>query len=236
MFAFALWDARRRGSLLARDRVGKKPLYYTDDGERIAFASELKALLQDPALKRAVDPEAARRVPLLGRGAGAATIFQGVAQLRPAHSLVWENGTARIARVLGRAARVLLARSRGREPPGRFDEVFSEAVRLRLISDVPLGAFLSGGVDSTAVVEAMSRLLRRAPCVTTSVGFAERRFSELPHARAVARASRHRPPRADGRAPSGRGAPDDWCGTSTSPSPTPRPCPRTTSPRRPASG
>jgi asparagine synthase (glutamine-hydrolysing) len=186
MFALALWDERRRRLLLARDRVGKKPLYYAHDGERLAFASELKALVQDPALKRAVNLEAVDQYLSLGAVQAPTTIFQGVAQLPPAHYLVWENGASRVAEYwdVPRGAAVDRSEVQALEA---FDEVFSEAVRLRLISDVPLGAFLSGGVDSTAVVEAMSRL-SDAPVVTTSVGFAERRFSELPHARAVAEA------------------------------------------------
>jgi asparagine synthase (glutamine-hydrolysing) len=184
MFALALWDEQRRRLLLARDRAGKKPLYFTRDGERIAFASELKALLQDPALKRAVNAEAVDQYLSLGAVQSPSTIFQGISQLPPAHYLVWENGSGRVAEYWDVPRGAQIACPEG-EALRAFDEVFSEAVRIRLISDVPLGAFLSGGVDSTAVVEAMSRL-SGAPVVTTSVGFAERRFSELPHARAVA--------------------------------------------------
>jgi asparagine synthase (glutamine-hydrolysing) len=186
MFAFALWDERRRRLLLARDRVGKKPLYYTHDSERIAFASELKGLLQDGALKRAVTAEALQQYFALGAVQAPTTIFQSVAQLPPAHYLVWEQGEARLHEYwdvpLGGAA----PRSEA-QALEEFAEVLDQAVRVRLISDVPLGAFLSGGVDSTAVVESMARL-SDVPVVTTSVGFAERRFSELPHARSVAAA------------------------------------------------
>jgi asparagine synthase (glutamine-hydrolysing) len=186
MFAFAIWDETERRLLLARDRVGKKPLYYRLHGQGLWFASELKALLQDPKLKRVVDLEALVDFFAFGVVLGPRTILQGVAQLPPAHYLVWEDGHVRIAeywdvpygRVVWRGeAEVLEA----------FGEVFDEAVRCRMISDVPLGAFLSGGVDSSVVVAAMARHSDR-PVVTTSVGFTERAYNELEHARAVAQA------------------------------------------------
>jgi asparagine synthase (glutamine-hydrolysing) len=186
MFAFALWDDRRRRLLLARDRVGKKPLYYLSDGDRIAFASELKALLQDPSFKRQVDPEAVHQYLSLGAVQAPTSIFAGVAQVPAAHYLVWEDGGARLVEYWDVPREAPMLRTEGQALEA-FDHAFTEAVRMRLISDVPLGAFLSGGVDSTAVVEAMSRL-SGTPVVTTTVGFAEPRFSELPHARVVAQA------------------------------------------------
>lgn len=184
MFAFALWDAKLRRLLLARDRVGKKPLYYLHDGERLAFASELKALLQDPGVKRAIRLEGLDDYFSFGVVPAPATIFEGVAQLPPAHSLVWERGRVRIAEYWDVPYGGVGPRSE-REALEAFAHVLDDAVRVRLVSDVPLGAFLSGGVDSSAVVESMARLGGR-PVVTTSVGFAERAFSELEHARAVA--------------------------------------------------
>ncbi|MFZ1059033.1 MAG: asparagine synthase (glutamine-hydrolyzing) [Candidatus Rokuibacteriota bacterium] len=185
MFAFALWDESERRLLLARDRVGKKPLYYVQDGERICFASELKALLRDPSLKRAIKAEALDDYFSFGAVQSPATIFQGIAQLPPAHYMVWERGTARVVEYWDVPQGAVVRRSEA-DTLEAFAQVFSEAVRVRLVSDVPLGAFLSGGVDSSAVVEAMTRL-SNGPVVTTSVGFAERAFSELGHARAVAR-------------------------------------------------
>jgi asparagine synthase (glutamine-hydrolysing) len=184
MFAFAIWDETARRLLLARDRVGKKPLYYAHNASRIAFASELKALLQDPALKPVVDPEALDAFFSFGAVPAPKSILQGVAQLPPAHYLVWEDGRILLgeywdvpygATIKGSDSEVLEA----------FRAVFDGAVRIRLISDVPLGAFLSGGVDSTAVVEAMTRH-SDSPVLTTSVGFMERAYSELDHARKVA--------------------------------------------------
>jgi asparagine synthase (glutamine-hydrolysing) len=187
MFTIALWDEPRRRLVLARDRVGKKPLYYATDGERLVFASELKALLADPRIKRDTDPEALSEFFAYGAVQAPRTIVAGVSQLPPAHYLVWERGHCRTAEYWDvPQGTVVESRSEG-ETLEAFTEVFTGAVRRRLMSDVPLGAFLSGGVDSSAVVEAMSRLLDR-PVVTTSVSFGERAFDEAEHARAVARA------------------------------------------------
>ncbi len=186
MFAFALWDDRRRRLLLATDRVGKKPLYYARDGERLAFASELKALLEDPALTRAIDLEALDDYFTFGAIPAPATILHGITRLPPAHYLVWEGGALRTTEYWDVPTDGVVERSEV-ETLERFAALLEEAVRIRLVSDVPLGAFLSGGVDSSAVVAAMARLVDR-PVVTTAVGFAERRVSELPHAAAVARA------------------------------------------------
>ncbi|MGE5857274.1 MAG: asparagine synthase (glutamine-hydrolyzing) [Solirubrobacterales bacterium] len=184
MFAFARWDLRARRLLLARDRVGKKPLYYTQDGERILFGSELKALITDPSLKRALSMEAIDDYLTFGAVPAPRTIYQNVQQVPPAHYLVWEGGRTRIVEYWDVAYRDLPARSED-ECLEQFDSIFTEAVRLRLISDVPLGAFLSGGVDSTAVVATMASLLDR-PVATTTVTFGERAFNEAPHARTVA--------------------------------------------------
>jgi asparagine synthase (glutamine-hydrolysing) len=185
MFAFALWDLRARRLLLARDRMGKKPLYYAHDGERLVFASELKAIVADPAVKRALDLAALDDYLTFGAVPAPRTVYQGIQQLPPAHYLVWEDGRIRI----GEYWDLHVAperRAREAEWLEEFDAVFTEAVRLRMIADVPLGAFLSGGVDSSAVVAAMAGQSNR-PVVTTSVGFRESAFDESPHARAVAR-------------------------------------------------
>lgn len=186
MFALAIWDESERRLLLARDRVGKKPLYYTTDAERLCFASELKALLQDPALKRALNLEALDDYFSFGAIPAPATIFDGITQLPPAHFLVWERGRVRLSEYWDVPRGPVAPRSEA-ETLEAFAGVFSEAVRVRLVSDVPLGAFLSGGVDSSAVVDAMARLAA-GPVLTSSVGFREAPFSELEHARAVATA------------------------------------------------
>ncbi len=186
MFAFALWDDRRRRLLLARDRVGKKPLYYAHDGDRLLFASELKALLQDPALKRVLNLEALDTYFSLGAVQAPATILQGIQQVAPAHYLVWEAGHVRVSEYWDVPHVFPTVRTEA-EALRSLDAILQDAVSTRLVSDVPVGAFLSGGVDSSAVVEAMARLSSR-PVVTTCVGFADQAFSELEHARAVATA------------------------------------------------
>ena len=185
MFAFALWDARRRRLLLARDRVGKKPLYYAERGGRLAFASELAALLEDDGVPRDVDHRALdaylgyRWVP------APMTAFRAVRKLPPASTLVFERGTATVARYW----RLDFSRKRRVDDPREVHEELREHIRAatarRLISDVPLGAFLSGGVDSAAVVAAMAEA-STGPVRTFSIGFTSEKFNELPLARLVA--------------------------------------------------
>jgi asparagine synthase (glutamine-hydrolysing) len=184
MFAIALWDLSRRRLLLARDRVGKKPLYYVHDGERILFGSELKAILCDPSVKRAISFEAIDDYLTFGAVPAPRTVYQGVSQLEPGHYLVWENGRVELTEYWDLVYRPRPRRSLD-EYLEEFDTVFTEAVKLRMIADVPLGAFLSGGVDSTAVVAAMAKQSAR-PVMTDTVTFGESRFDEAPHARAVA--------------------------------------------------
>jgi asparagine synthase (glutamine-hydrolysing) len=186
MFALALWDERSRRLLLARDRAGKKPLYYLADGERLVFASEIKALLQDPSIKRRLSPEALSDYFSFGNIPSPNTVFQDIQQLPPAHLLLWEEGRARLAEYWDVSFEPRGPRN-PREALEAFAPLFDEAVRIRMMADVPLGAFLSGGIDSSAVVASMARQSER-PVVTASVGFAERSHSELEHARLVARA------------------------------------------------
>jgi asparagine synthase (glutamine-hydrolysing) len=187
MFAIAMWDARARRLLLARDRVGKKPLYYVHDDERLLFGSELKALLGDPSVKRSVSVEALDDYLTFGAVPAPRTIYAGVHQLPPAHYLVWEGGRVRTVEYWDPATVAPAASRREEDCLEEFEAIFAEAVRLRLISDVPLGAFLSGGVDSSVVVAAMARESSR-PVVTTTITFPDTAFDEAPHARTVARA------------------------------------------------
>jgi asparagine synthase (glutamine-hydrolysing) len=186
MFALALWDLTSRRLLLARDRVGKKPLYYLQTADRLAFASELKGLLADPSIKRAIDYSTLDDYLSFGAVPAPRTVYAAIAQLPPAHYLVWEDGRVRQVEYWDvPLAPHTGARRREADYVDEFEALFDEAVRLRMISDVPLGAFLSGGVDSSAVVAAMAAATSR-PVLTTCVGFRTAAFNEAPHARAVA--------------------------------------------------
>ena len=232
MFAFALWDETERLLLLARDRVGKKPLYYAGDGVRLWFASELKALLQVDELKPRLNPMALTDYLSFGAVAAPTTIFEGVAQLPPAHYLTWQRGgRGSVSTGTCLAAAWFIAT---RRLPWRRSTRSQRGGPGPAGQRRPAGGFLSGGIDSSAVVEKMARLSDR-PVVTTSVGFAEAGFSEIGHARTVARAvgSDHHEimvtPRAAEVLPR-----LVWHLESRSPT-RPR-CRRTTCPRRPANG
>ncbi len=187
MFAFAILDRQEQSLLLARDRLGKKPLYYRATAHGLTFASELKAILVDPRVPRQVDVAALAQYLAYGYIPAPGSIYGGIAKLPAAHF-------ARIS--LASPHQVDLKRywdlpATDQEPPYRdwpeeFAEVLSEAVRLRLISDVPLGAFASGGLDSTLIIRQMRRL-SSGPVRTFAIGFPEAEHSELPWARQVAR-------------------------------------------------
>jgi asparagine synthase (glutamine-hydrolysing) len=186
-FAFAVHDRRRQVVFLARDRVGIKPLHYAVDGERLVFASELKALLRDPALRRGVDPAALDDYLAYEFVPSPRSIVHGIDKLRPGHTLTWslERRSVAVARYWepllnldGRSSRDV------DEECDRLRFVLRESVRKELVSDVPLGVFLSGGIDSSAVTAMMAEL--GGDVKSFSVGFAERSFDEAPHARLVA--------------------------------------------------
>ncbi|HKI66584.1 MAG TPA: asparagine synthase (glutamine-hydrolyzing) [Solirubrobacterales bacterium] len=185
MFAFALWDSRRRRLLLARDRIGKKPLFYSLRGGVLSFASELPALLQDPEVPREVDPQSIDAYLTYGYVPAPRSIFRDVAKLPPAHRLVYEDGATTIERYwrLDYAAKRRFADER--ELHEEIRASLRAAVARRMVADVPVGAFLSGGIDSSAVVAAMAEQSSR-PVRTFSIGFADERFDELPRARLVA--------------------------------------------------
>src|SRR5579864_5050786 len=185
MFAFALWDAREQQLLLARDRVGKKPLYYARNGSVVAFASELKALRAGGLCPTALDAEALDCYLTFGYIPAPRTIFSGVTKLRAGHWLRMTAGAQTAQRYWG----LSFADPRPRtleQATDELDSLLDEAVRCRLMSEVPLGAFLSGGIDSSLVVASMARLTNRS-VITNSIGFEDREFSELPVARAIAR-------------------------------------------------
>jgi asparagine synthase (glutamine-hydrolysing) len=184
MFAFALWDRPRRRLLLARDRIGKKPLYYAALGKRLIFASEIKALLAFPGLGRALDLEAVSDYLSLLYVPRDKTIFRCIRKLLPGHFLVADpNGTSVRPYWDLRFAPEPTSESEAAE---RVAELLRDAVRIRLASDVPLGAFLSGGLDSSAVVGMMARETS-LPVATASIGFDDPEFDELSYARLAAR-------------------------------------------------
>src|SRR6266852_390619 len=188
MFAFAVLDRRRRRLLLARDRMGIKPLHYAVDGKRLVFASELKCLLCDPALRRDIDPVALDEYLALEFVPSPRSIVRGISKLPPAHTLEWWLGSG-IHRLHRYWAPTLVEEngSRGWSLDEECEElrtVLRESVRKELISDVPLGVFLSGGIDSSAVTAMMSQLGTEVK--SFSVGFAERSFDESRYARQVA--------------------------------------------------
>jgi asparagine synthase (glutamine-hydrolysing) len=184
MFAFALWDRRRRRLLVARDRVGKKPLVYAHRDGGLSFASEIGALLADPEIPREVDPVALDRYLALGYVPTPLTAIAGVRKLPPAHILVMRDGQISLRRYWQ------LDYSHKLDAPveevcERIRDALRTATRRRMVADVPLGAFLSGGIDSSAVVAAMAEASTQ-PVRTFSIGFDHGAFDELPHARRIA--------------------------------------------------
>ncbi|MFN7944712.1 MAG: asparagine synthase (glutamine-hydrolyzing) [Blastocatellia bacterium] len=190
MFAFAIWDENRRQLLLARDRLGIKPLYYTlsDDGT-IYFASEIKALLAAGAIRAELNHDALPDY-LASRGtSGAETLYRGVMRLPPGHTLVWHQGRVRIDRYWEASFAKDERPASESEYVDEFGELLRDGVRSHLMADVPLGVFLSGGIDSSAIAALMSEQVTE-PVKTFSVAFAEREANEFAYARMVARACR----------------------------------------------
>ena len=187
MFAFAIWDRGQQELFLARDRFGVKPLYYvrSPDGS-LYFASEIKALLAAGAVRPALNVAALPDYLANHAPSGTETLFQGVERLPAGSTMRWRDGTVQIERYWDQ--RFPSGGDDGgsdRDRIAEFGERFREAVRLRLMSDVPLGVFLSGGIDSAAITAEMSALVD-APVRTFSVAFAEREANELAYARMVA--------------------------------------------------
>lgn len=184
MFAFALWDARRRRLFLARDRVGKKPLKYalTDDG--LIFCSEIDPLARHPAVSRDMDPEALELYLQLQYIPAPWTIYRHIRKLPPAHYALLDADGLRIERYWN-VDYTRKVRISEQDALDGLEEKLTEAVRLRMISDVPLGALLSGGVDSSVIVALMAKL-SGTPIRTFSIGFREEAFNEIPYAQQAA--------------------------------------------------
>jgi asparagine synthase (glutamine-hydrolysing) len=191
MFAFGIWDKNKQKLFLARDRIGKKPLFYFQGEDKVLFASEMKALLVDGAIKKTIDPFAIDDYLSFLYIPSPRTIFKEIRKLPPAHYMVVQcaNSPNNQIEIKGPSEywdvefkpEGTLSESEWAE---RLDGLFRECVAIRLISDVPLGAFLSGGVDSSAVVAYMAELLKN-PVITNAIGFRERAFNELEYARII---------------------------------------------------
>jgi asparagine synthase (glutamine-hydrolysing) len=186
MFAIALWDARARRLVLVRDRLGIKPLYYWPQRNRLLFGSELKCLLEVPGDRPPIDLQALNCYVSLGYCPDPDSIFTGIHKLPPGHMLIARPGSTEVRQYWELPWPDESAPASEEECCERLRELMLESVRLRLISDVPLGALLSGGLDSSIVVALMSRLMDR-PVKTFSIGFPEKDFSELAYARQVAK-------------------------------------------------
>lgn len=185
MFAFAVWDSRLRRLIVARDRVGKKPLFYAERDGVLSFASELNALMQDPEISRELDHRALDAYLTYQYVPAPLSAFLAARKLPPASVLVFGDGATKITRYWRLDYREKLKLSDPREYEEPIREHLCRAVQRRMVSDVPVGAFLSGGIDSSAVVAAMAEMSAK-PVRTFSIGFTSDRFNELPRARLVA--------------------------------------------------
>jgi asparagine synthase (glutamine-hydrolysing) len=184
MFAFALWDSRKKRLILARDRMGQKPLYYKHKGGTLWFCSEVKSMLADPLVEREVDLQSLDYYLTFNYVPAPHTIFGGINKLPPAAMLICENGKIDIQKywTLDNSFSNTMGEN---ECVDHLYDLLSESVKMRLISDVPLGAFLSGGIDSSIIVGLMAEH-SSSPVKTFSIGFTESEFSELEYARVVA--------------------------------------------------
>lgn len=186
MFAFAIYDDRNKTFFLARDRVGKKPLYYAVYDKKFTFASEIKALLRDSSLPREIDLKALNYYLTFGYIGGDMSIFQYIRKLPPAHAMIYEISTKKQKIWNYWNVQLLIKENRSEdELLEELEALLEDSVRLRMISDVPLGAFLSGGIDSSIVVAMMSKVSNDA-VKTFSIGFEENKYNELPFAKIVA--------------------------------------------------
>ena len=184
MFSFAIWDKRTRKLVLARDRVGIKPLYYYVDDSCLVFGSELKAVLEYQEVPRELDHEALDTFLTFEYIPAPLSILKGISKLSPGHVLVLQDGEVSVTQYWDVRCETIdgIEEDLGQS----FYELLKDAVRMRLISDVPLGAFLSGGIDSSTIVCMMSEIMDR-PVKTFSIGFDDPSYNELRYARTVAR-------------------------------------------------
>ncbi len=185
MFAFALYDERRRKVLIARDRLGEKPLHYAFDGERLLFGSEIKSILAVAPELAQVDRPALRQYAQFGYIPDPLTAFRDIKKLPPGHLLELEDGKLSVNQYWDLPAYGTHSPASEEECLEQLEQRLGEAVKMRLIADVPLGAFLSGGADSSTIVALMARF-SSGPVKTFSIGFRQKDFDETPYARLVA--------------------------------------------------
>jgi asparagine synthase (glutamine-hydrolysing) len=186
MFAFAIWDRRKRKLFIARDRLGIKPLYYRYDGKTFLFGSEIKTILSYPGVNAEFNRGTLAEYLAFGYVAGSETMYAGIQKLPPGHTLeIDERGALRVTPYWD----LTVTPDQDSKPEEYYvkgyRELLEQCVASHLMSDVPLGVFLSGGLDSSAVA-ALTTKIRRQPIETFSVGYGEEQFSELPYARQVA--------------------------------------------------
>jgi asparagine synthase (glutamine-hydrolysing) len=187
MFAFAIWDTRKRRLFLARDRLGIKPLYYRENRDSFFFGSEIKVILAHPDVHAEFNRSSLPEFLAFGYLSGEGTFYKGIRKLMPGHTLeLDENGKLRIERYWDLAFTADSKSHPSSYYVQSYRDLLEQAVSSHLMSDVPVGVFLSGGLDSSAVAALMTKI-RRAPVDTFSVGYREGSYSELPYARTVAR-------------------------------------------------
>lgn len=186
MFAFAIWDSKKESLFIARDRFGKKPLYYGEFDNQFIFGSELKAILKHPSVKREIDFSALSKYLAYEYVPSPYSIFKNIRKLEAGSKLVLKDGNIKVGRYwdmeFPRQGRFDLKASEE-----RLVELLRESVRKRLVSDVPLGVFLSGGIDSSSVVAMMAQVMEPKEIKTFSIGFKEKSFDESSDARLVAK-------------------------------------------------
>jgi len=186
MFSFAIWDERKKKLVLARDRLGIKPLYFTKTKEGITFASEIKSILEDKRVKRELEDEGLLEYLVFRFMAGSKTMFRNIISLLPGHILVYQNGSIETAKFWDTVPPEDIFDIDENDSVNQLDELLSDSVKLRLMSDVPLGTFCSGGVDSS-LTSAYAQQLTNMNLNTFSVGFKEAAFDESYYAEMVSK-------------------------------------------------
>ncbi len=186
MFAFALWDDRKKMLFCCRDRLGIKPFYYYADNEQLIFGSEVKSILKSGKVNTRTNDKVINAYFTFGYVPAPHTMFEGIYKLRPGHSLTCVNGKVEIRQYWDIADIEISADKNEKYYIGQFRELLDECVKMRLVSDVPLGVFLSGGIDSSTVVGIMNKFAGEGRVKTFCVGYQDKQASELEYARIVA--------------------------------------------------